>query len=37
MEAGQIVEQGNHDQLVAANGPYARLYDAQFTNAATPD
>jgi ATP-binding cassette, subfamily B, multidrug efflux pump len=37
MEAGQIVEQGNHDQLLTANGAYARLYDAQFTNAATPD
>jgi ATP-binding cassette, subfamily B, multidrug efflux pump len=34
MEAGQIVEQGNHDQLLAANGAYARLYNAQFTAAA---
>jgi ATP-binding cassette, subfamily B, multidrug efflux pump len=37
MEAGQIVEQGNHDQLLAANGAYATLYNAQFTNAAVSD
>ncbi|MFN8052686.1 MAG: ABC transporter ATP-binding protein [Acidimicrobiales bacterium] len=30
MEAGRIVEQGNHDELLAANGAYARLYNAQF-------
>ena len=30
MEAGQIVEQGNHDELLAADGAYARLYNAQF-------
>jgi ATP-binding cassette subfamily B multidrug efflux pump len=34
MEAGSIVEQGTHDELLAANGAYARLYAAQFANAA---
>ncbi|UTT62897.1 ABC transporter ATP-binding protein [Microcella humidisoli] len=33
MEAGRIVEQGTHDQLLAANGAYARLYEAQFAQA----
>jgi ATP-binding cassette subfamily B protein len=30
MEHGQIVEQGSHDELLAAEGAYARLYNAQF-------
>jgi len=30
MEDGAIVEQGTHDELVAAAGAYARLYDSQF-------
>jgi ATP-binding cassette, subfamily B, multidrug efflux pump len=30
MEHGQIVEQGSHDELLAADGAYARLYHAQF-------
>jgi ATP-binding cassette subfamily B protein len=30
MEHGQIVEQGSHDQLVAAQGKYAELYRSQF-------
>ncbi|GAB4085302.1 ABC transporter ATP-binding protein [Myceligenerans cantabricum] len=30
MEHGDIVEQGSHAQLLAAGGPYARLYDSQF-------
>lgn len=34
MEAGQIVEQGTHAELLAADGPYRRLYDAQFRAAA---
>ena len=31
MEHGSIVEQGNHTELLAAKGAYARLYEAQFT------
>ena len=34
MEAGQIVEQGSHDELVIRDGAYARLYNAQFAAAA---
>lgn len=30
MENGSIVEQGNHVQLLARGGAYARLYEAQF-------
>jgi ATP-binding cassette, subfamily B, multidrug efflux pump len=30
IENGAIVEQGTHGELLAANGPYARLYAAQF-------
>jgi ATP-binding cassette subfamily B protein len=30
MENGQIVEQGDHDELLARDGAYARLYNAQF-------
>jgi len=33
MEAGQIVEQGNHEQLLLAGGAYSRLYNAQFAAA----
>jgi ATP-binding cassette subfamily B protein len=33
MENGQIVEQGNHEQLLASGGAYARLYSAQFAEA----
>jgi ATP-binding cassette subfamily B protein len=35
MEAGQIVEQGHHHDLLARGGAYARLYNAQFTGAVT--
>ncbi|MFF1463812.1 ABC transporter ATP-binding protein [Streptomyces sp. NPDC058330] len=33
MEDGSIVEQGTHDELLAATGAYARLYAAQFAEA----
>ena len=33
MEDGAIVEQGTHDELLAAEGAYARLYQAQFAAA----
>jgi len=35
MENGRIVEQGSHDQLVAADGAYARLQAAQFAGEET--
>jgi len=37
MEHGDIVEQGNHDQLLAAHGAYWRLYQAQFAAAITEE
>lgn len=33
MKDGDIIEQGNHEQLLAANGFYAQLYNSQFENA----
>ncbi|GAA1759130.1 ABC transporter ATP-binding protein [Agromyces humatus] len=35
MEHGDIVEKGNHDDLIAAKGAYYRLYNSQFEQAAT--
>ena len=37
MEDGAIVEQGSHDQLLAADGAYARLYASQFAAAVAED
>ncbi len=34
MESGRIVEQGNHEELLANEGPYYALYHAQFAAAA---
>lgn len=34
MEAGRIVEQGDHDELIAARGAYHRLYRSQFAGPA---
>ena len=33
MNEGDIVEQGNHFDLLAANGFYAKLYNSQFEKA----
>jgi ATP-binding cassette, subfamily B, putative efflux pump len=30
LEAGEIVERGSHDELLAANGRYRQLYDKQY-------
>ncbi len=32
MDQGHIIEQGNHESLLSANGFYARLYNSQFVN-----
>ena len=32
MDSGRIAEQGTHDQLLAADGTYTRLYHAQFAH-----
>ena len=34
MDHGDIVEQGNHEELLARGGAYATLYNAQFAGAA---
>ena len=36
MEDGAIVEQGDHEGLMASGGAYARLYESQFAAAAAP-
>jgi ATP-binding cassette subfamily B multidrug efflux pump len=35
MEDGRIVEQGSHEDLLASRGAYYRLYQSQFSGAAT--
>ncbi len=35
MDAGRIVEQGNHQELLATRGAYFELYQSQFAGAAT--
>jgi ABC-type multidrug transport system fused ATPase/permease subunit len=35
MDAGQIVEQGTHEELLRTQGPYYTLYNTQFTGALT--
>ena len=35
MKDGHIVEQGSHDELLAANGFYAKLYNSQFEGVET--
>ena len=34
MRDGDIVEQGNHEELLAQGGFYAELYNSQFENTA---
>jgi ATP-binding cassette subfamily B multidrug efflux pump len=36
MEEGAIVERGTHEELLAAGGAYADLYNSQFTGPETP-
>ena len=35
MKDGHIVEQGNHDELLAKGGFYAKLYNSQFEGVQT--
>ena len=35
MDGGRIVEQGSHDDLLAHDGPYAALHQAQFAGQST--
>jgi ATP-binding cassette subfamily B protein len=30
IQGGNVIEQGNHDQLIAAGGFYSTLYHSQF-------
>ncbi len=36
IEAGRIAEAGNHEQLLAARGIYAKLYGLQFRESTKP-
>ena len=33
MKAGNIIERGTHDELLAKGGFYAQLYESQFAKA----
>ena len=33
MEAGRIIEQGSHSELLATGGRYAQLYNQEFDSA----
>ncbi len=35
MEHGRIVEQGDHESLMRAKGPYYDLYESQFSGASS--
>jgi ATP-binding cassette subfamily B protein len=37
LEEGRIVEKGTHEELIAEDGLYRKLYDMQFKNASTLD
>ena len=37
MENGDIVEQGGHDELIAARGAYYELYQSQFSGPAVTE
>lgn len=36
LQRGRLVEQGNHEQLIAHGGLYARLHELQFSRSETP-
>ena len=36
-DEGEVIEQGNHETLMAQNGFYADLYNSQFTGAELRD
>ena len=36
LEAGRIVDEGTHDELVEHDGPYARLFERQLAAATSP-
>jgi ATP-binding cassette, subfamily B, multidrug efflux pump len=36
MDAGRVVEQGSHDELLCRHGAYYDLYNSQFAGASAP-